>query len=125
TLASTRRSPGRVGLSPSDDDVTVSDAPHAVHLRGRQFLLLVGATGVLGVAAAILTLGFLWTEHGLQHLLWESLPEKLGVDPHPWYALAVMTLGGLAVGLVLRFVPGHGGPGPARATGSVSRTAVC
>jgi H+/Cl- antiporter ClcA len=95
----------------------VTDAPTAVHLRSRQYLVLVGAAAVLGIAAAFFTLGFLWVEHGLQDLLWERLPNELGVDPHPWYALVVTTLGGLAVGLVLRFVPGHGGPGPAEGHG--------
>ena len=95
----------------------MADAAPAVHLRSRQYLVLVGAAAVLGIAAALFTLGFLWVQHGLQDLLWERLPNELGVDPHPWYALAVTTLGGLAVGLVLRFVPGHGGPGPAEGHG--------
>jgi chloride channel protein, CIC family len=88
-----------------------------VHLRSRQYLLLVGFAAVLGVAAAIVTLLFLWAEHGLQEVLWDDLPHAIGVDPHPWYALVVTTLGGLAVGLVIRFVPGHGGPGPAEGHG--------
>jgi H+/Cl- antiporter ClcA len=89
----------------------------AMRLRSREYLLLVGFAGVLGVLAASVTLLFLWTEHGLQAVFWHDLPDALGVDPHPWFALAVTTLGGLAVGLVLRFVPGHGGPGPAEGHG--------
>src|SRR5262245_55050393 len=88
-----------------------------MHLRSREYLLLVGFAGVLGVLAATVTLLFLWTEHGLQELLWHRLPHALGVDPHPWFALGLTTLGGLAVGLVIRFVPGHGGPGPAEGHG--------
>jgi H+/Cl- antiporter ClcA len=88
-----------------------------VQLRSRAYLLLVGFAGLLGVVAASVTLLFLWTEHGLQALLWHDLPDALGVDPHPWYALALTTLGGLAVGVVIRFVPGHGGPGPAEGHG--------
>jgi hypothetical protein len=88
-----------------------------MHLRSKEYLLLVGFAAVLGVLAATVTLLFLWTEHGLQELLWHRLPDALGVDPHPWFALAVTTLGGLAVGLVIRFVPGHGGPGPAEGHG--------
>jgi H+/Cl- antiporter ClcA len=88
-----------------------------VHLRSRQYLLLVGFAGVLGVLAAAVTLLFLWSEHGLQALVWHDLPDALGVHPHPWFALAVTTLGGLAVGIVIRFVPGHGGPGPAEGHG--------
>jgi H+/Cl- antiporter ClcA len=84
-----------------------------VNLRSRQYLLLVAFAGVLGVLAASVTLLFLWAEHGLQAVFWHDLPDALGVDPHPWFALAVTTLGGLVVDLVIRFVPGHGGPGPA------------
>ncbi len=40
------------------------------------------------------------------------MPDALRVDPHPWFALAVTTLGGAAVGVVVRFAPGHGGPRP-------------
>ena len=69
------------------------------------------------ISTASATLLFLWSEHGLQAVFWHDLPDALGVDPHPWYALAVTTLGGLAVGVVIRFVPGHGGPGPAEGHG--------
>jgi H+/Cl- antiporter ClcA len=88
-----------------------------VQLRSRQYLLLVAVAGGVGVAAAAATLLFLWAEHGLQDLLWDRIPDALAVDPHPWYAIAVTTIGGLAVGLVVRFVPGHGGPGPAEGHG--------
>jgi H+/Cl- antiporter ClcA len=84
-----------------------------VHLRSREYLTLVGFAAVLGVGAAVVALGFLWAEHGLQEVLWHDLPDALGVDPHPWFALAVTTVGGAAVGLVVRFAPGNGGPRPA------------
>jgi H+/Cl- antiporter ClcA len=90
----------------------VSAGPEAVHLRSPEYLGLIALAAVLGVGAAIMTLAFLWGEHGLQALLWHRVPDALGVDPHPWYALAVTTLGGALVGLVIRFVPGHGGPRP-------------
>ena len=83
-----------------------------VHLRSRKYLKLIAFAALLGVAAAIAALSFLWAEHGLQALLWHRVPDELGVDPHPWFALAVTTLGGAAVGLVVRFAPGHGGPRP-------------
>lgn len=79
-------------------------------------MLLVFAA-VIGVLAALTTLGFLYAEHGLQKLLWDELPDALGIDPHPWLAIAITTIGGLAVGLIIRFAPGHGGPGPAEGHG--------
>jgi H+/Cl- antiporter ClcA len=90
----------------------VSAGAEAVDLRSREYLTLITFAAVLGVAAAVAALAFLWAEHGLQAVLWHDLPDALGVDPHPWFALAVTTLGGLAVGIVVRFVPGHGGPRP-------------
>ncbi len=93
------------------------EAAGTIHLRSRQYLLLLAFAAVIGVVAALTTLGFLYAEHGLQHVLWESLPDALDVDPHGWFTLVVTTVGGLAVGLVIRFMPGHGGPGPAEGHG--------
>lgn len=93
------------------------EAAATLHPRSRQYLLLIGLAAVVGVIGAVVTLTFLWAEHGLQVVLWSDIPDAIGVDPHPWYAIAVTTVGGLAVGLVLRFAPGHGGPGPAEGHG--------
>jgi H+/Cl- antiporter ClcA len=93
------------------------NGPANVHLRSRQYLVLIAFAAVLGVAAAVVTLAFLGAEHGLQDFLWTDVPDAFGVDPHPWYALALTTVGGCAVGLVIRFFPGHGGPGPAEGHG--------
>ena len=88
-----------------------------IQLRTRTYLgLLLLASGV-AVVLALATLAFLGAYSGLKDVLWEELPDALGVDPHPWYAIAVTTLGGLAVGLLLTVVPGHGGPGPAEGHG--------
>ena len=89
----------------------------AIHLRSRQYVILLVFAAAIGVVAALTTLGFLYAEHGLQHVLWESLPDALGVDPHGWFTLVITTVGGLAVGVVIRFMPGHGGPGPAEGHG--------
>jgi hypothetical protein len=58
-----------------------------VHLRSREYLQLIAFAAALGVAAAVMALAFLWGEHGLQALLWHRVPDALGVDPHPWFAL--------------------------------------
>jgi H+/Cl- antiporter ClcA len=89
----------------------------AIHLRTRTYLGLLLAAAALGVVLALATLGFLGAYGVIKDALWEELPEALGVDPHPWYAIAVTTLGGLAVGLLLVVVPGHGGHGPAEGHG--------
>jgi H+/Cl- antiporter ClcA len=89
----------------------------SIHLRTRTYLALLLAAAGVGVVLALATLAFLGAYSGLHRLVWEALPDALGVDAHPWFALAVTTLGGLAVGLLLLVVPGGGGPGPAEGHG--------
>lgn len=48
--------------------------------------------------------------HLLGHWLWVDLPGASGVSPDSgWWIFGVLSLVGLAVGLVLTYVPGHGG----------------
>lgn len=89
----------------------------AIHLRTRTYLSLLLFVSAIAVVIALATLGFLGAYSGLSDVVWEAIPDALGVDPYSWYALAVTTLGGLAVGILLRVVPGHGGPGPAEGHG--------
>jgi len=89
-----------------------------IHLRTRAYVGLLLIVGGIAVGIALATLAFLGAYSGLRDLVWEELPDALGVDdPYSWYALCVTTLGGLAVGLLLHVVPGHGGPGPAEGHG--------
>ena len=88
-----------------------------MHLRTRTYLGLLLLVSAIAVVIALATLAFLVAYSGLRDLLWEELPEELDVDPFSWYALAVTTVGGVAVGILLRILPGHGGPGPAEGHG--------
>ncbi|EYT48870.1 ion channel protein [Kocuria sp. UCD-OTCP] len=66
--------------------------------------VLVGAVSALGL--------FVVDELALvvEHLLWSSLPSAWEVDPESgWWIFGVLALTGLVVGLVVQFVPGHGG----------------
>ena len=76
---------------------------------GRLLLLAVPAI-VVGIVAALV----LWTVDSiaaaLDGLLWTTVPDALGVDPSGWWIVLVLTTTGLAVGLALTLVPGHGGP---------------
>lgn len=76
----------------------------------RQLLVLSVPAILVGVATALV----LWTldqvSEALSGVIWDALPDALGVDPSGWWILLVLTLTGLAVGLCLRFLPGHGGP---------------
>lgn len=65
---------------------------------------------VIGVLSAVV----LWlldtvAEH-LEHLVWSDLPGSLGLDPDSGlFTFTILTLTGLAVGLVVWLAPGHGG----------------
>lgn len=76
----------------------------------RQMLVLAIPAILLGAFAALL----LWVLEELADLLsgvlWTTLPGALGVDPSGWWIVLILTLTGLAVGLGLRYLPGHGGP---------------
>ncbi|GAA4379786.1 ion channel protein [Agromyces bauzanensis] len=76
----------------------------------RQLLVLAIPAIIVGVFAALL----LWSLEQLADLLggvlWKTAPDALGVDPNGWWIVLILTLTGLAVGLGLRFMPGHGGP---------------
>ena len=91
----------------------------AIHLRTRAYLGLLLIVAGIAVVIALATLAFLGAYVGLHDLLWEDLPDAIGVDDptSSWFALCVTTLGGLAVGVLLRVLPGHGGPGPAEGHG--------
>lgn len=74
-------------------------------------LLVLAVPAILvGVVSALM----LWALEALagllDGLLWDTAPDALGVDPSGWWILLVLTCTGLAVGLALRYLPGHGGP---------------
>jgi H+/Cl- antiporter ClcA len=69
---------------------------------------------VIGVASALSLLVFEGAAHRIEHLLWHRLPDALDVGHGAgWWTFAVMTIGGLIVGVVLHVAPGHGGHDPA------------
>jgi H+/Cl- antiporter ClcA len=69
-----------------------------------------GVCALLGVAVALVFVGFERAMHHAQHYLWVTLA---GHDPSNLVVIGIATAGGLVLGLTLRFVPGRGGPHPA------------
>src|SRR3954447_4087922 len=66
---------------------------------------------VVGVASALALLALYAVSGVVQDWLWDSLPDAIGADPNSgWWIFGVLTITGVAVGLVLWLVPGHGGP---------------
>ena len=55
-----------------------------------------------------------WISHQLQNALWESLPNTLGITADgAFWIIAVLTATGVAVGVTVWLMPGHGGADPA------------
>ncbi|MEV7320284.1 ion channel protein [Streptomyces sp. NPDC093970] len=80
----------------------------------RALLPLIAPALVVGVACSLLFLLVSSVAERLQHVLWDDLPDALGIGRYsvPWM-LVMLTATGIAVGLVVWKVPGHAGPDPA------------
>lgn len=76
----------------------------------RELLVLAIPSIVLGAFAAGMLRALEELASLLQGVLWDDVPGALGVNPDGWWIIVVLTLTGLAVGLCLQFLPGHGGP---------------
>lgn len=69
---------------------------------------------VVGVLASLLFIAVSEVAEQLQHVLWENLPDALGIGRYSvFWMLVMLTATGIAVGLVVWKVPGHAGPDPA------------
>lgn len=71
---------------------------------------LLAVCAVLGVIVALVFVGFEELLHEGQHYLWVTL---IGDRSSNLSIIGLTTVGGLLVGLALRFLPGHGGAHPA------------
>ncbi|MEU9731266.1 ion channel protein [Streptomyces sp. NPDC048002] len=89
-------------------------APAAPATPARTLLPLILPALVVGVAASLLLLGVSAAAEALQDVLWQTLPDALGVGRYSvLWMLVMLTATGVAVGLVVWKVPGHAGPDPA------------
>jgi H+/Cl- antiporter ClcA len=91
---------------------------------------------LIGILSALVLFALDELSGLLEHGIWSALPAAVGLDPSSgWFIFAVLSLTGLAVGLVVRYVPGHGGqdsatsdlispPQPLRALPSLALVAV-
>lgn len=102
----------RGALLPVGEEATMSLArtPSDGPASPRQMLLLSLPAILLGVFAALLLWALEQLADVLSGVLWDTLPGALGVDPNGWWIVLILTLTGLAVGIGLRYFPGHGGP---------------
>jgi len=83
-------------------------------LRSKSYLRLLILAAVLGAPVSAAAYGFLQLVAYLQGQVFTHLPNGLGFHgTPPWWPLPVLTLAGLLVAPVIRFLPGTGGHSPA------------
>lgn len=82
-------------------------------LHSRAYLRLLVLSALLGIPISAAAWGFLHVVTRAGELLYQDLPDALGMDGTPaWWGVPALTLGGLLVGLVVRLLPGNGGHVP-------------
>ncbi|EJZ8654245.1 ion channel protein [Escherichia coli] len=85
-----------------------------LHPRVRTMLLLSLPAVAIGIASSLILIVVMKIASVLKNLLWQRLPGTLGIaQDSPLWIIGVLTLTGIAVGLVIRFSQGHAGPDPA------------
>ena len=85
-----------------------------LHPRARTMLLLSIPAVVIGIACSLVLIVAMKIAAVLQNILWTSLPASVGINADgPLWTMAILTGTGIAVGLIVRFSPGHAGPDPA------------
>lgn len=69
---------------------------------------------LIGVPVSLIAFWFLAAVHELEHALWADLPSEWGWDTPPWWwPFPPLAVAGVAVGLVVKYLPGAGGHVPA------------
>jgi H+/Cl- antiporter ClcA len=69
---------------------------------------------VIGIFSSLILVMVMKVAAVLQRYLWVSLPAQFDLDMNsPLWILLMLTFTGIAVGLVIRYIPGHAGPDPA------------
>ncbi|MCT7352042.1 ion channel protein [Streptomyces sp. 15-116A] len=69
---------------------------------------------LVGILASLLLVGVEVAAEELEHVLWQGLPDALGVGRYSvLWMFVVLVATGIAVGLVVWLTPGHAGPDPA------------
>jgi H+/Cl- antiporter ClcA len=83
-------------------------------LRSRGYLVVLGFAAVLGIPVSAAAFGFLALVDYLQKAIFVQWPHAVGYSAAPvWWPLPIVAIGGVAVALVIKYLPGDGGPSPA------------
>ncbi|MEV0526982.1 ion channel protein [Streptomyces sp. NPDC050439] len=96
------------------DTTTSGRGPSFWTPQARALLPLVLPALLVGVGSSLILLLLSFIAERLQDLLWDVLPDAVGVSgTSAGWIIAVLTLAGLVVGLIVWKAPGHAGPDPA------------
>ncbi|WP_432135100.1 MULTISPECIES: chloride channel protein [unclassified Streptomyces] len=88
-------------------------------LRSRAYVVLLVMSALIGAPVSAAAFGFLALVGEVQPLIYTDLPESLGFDGTPsWWPLPLLAVGGLLVGLTIRYLPGNGGHEPTAGFGT-------
>ena len=83
-------------------------------LRSRAYVQLLAFAAILGVPISAAVYGFLALASYLQKEVYNHLPHGLGFTSTPvWWPLPILLAGAVIAALVIRYLPGRGGPSPA------------
>ncbi|KQX45622.1 ion channel protein [Streptomyces sp. Root66D1] len=100
--------------APSGPPGSPAPAPGADRSPLRILLPQVLPALLVGVVASLLFLGISALAEKLEGVLWDDLPDALGIGGHSsLWIITMLTATGVAVGLVVWKAPGHAGPDPA------------
>ncbi len=103
-------------MAEAASDATAKGLRDTLMSRGYLSLLLVSA--LVGVPVSLAAFGFVSLEHELQHWVWETLPDALGMDRAPWWwPLPALLLAGLLLVPIITRMPGRGGHLPVNGLG--------
>lgn len=93
---------------------TAQQPPRVPATPARTLLPSILPALAIGVLASLLLLLVEGAAEQLQHVLWQNLPDALGVGRYSvLWMMIMLTATGVLVGLVVWKVPGHAGPDPA------------
>ncbi|MGW9453503.1 ion channel protein [Streptomyces sp. NPDC055632] len=96
------------------DHAPAAPSPSADEAPLRVLLPQILPALVVGAGSGLLFLGISALSEELKHVLWEDLPDALGIGGYSsLWMITMLTATGVAVGLVVWKVPGHAGPDPA------------
>src|SRR5438046_2161117 len=89
-------------------------APAAPRSPVQLLLPLVIPALAVGIFSSVLLIAVSGVAAALEDVVWTDIPSALGMSGNaPLWILLILTLTGVAVGLVVWKMPGHAGPDPA------------